>query len=124
MSYNFNQKIDRDFLTSMYDDDYLYIAEIFQTTSDQLVTDVDLLKQYFSGGDALNLKRQVHKIKPAFGFVGLTETEAACQQFENKCLSVTSTGALQSDYEQLVGLLEESMVIITTEIEKLKEYNS
>ncbi|RYG01033.1 MAG: Hpt domain-containing protein [Chitinophagaceae bacterium] len=124
MSYNFNQKIDRDFLTSMYDDDYLYIAEIFQTTYNQLGSDVVLLKKYFAQGDVTNLKRQVHKIKPAFGFVGLSGTEAACQQFENKCLSVTSTEAIQSEYEQLAGLLDESVVIIATEIEKLKEYNS
>jgi HPt (histidine-containing phosphotransfer) domain-containing protein len=124
MSFNFNPKIDRDFIISMYEDDYVYISEMFQTTLTQLVPDLDLLNQYFAANEVVALRQQVHKIKPAFGFVGLREVEQCCQQFENKCLSVSSTEELVAEYGNLVKSVDEGKRIIEQEIGKLKVYNS
>lgn len=124
MSFNFNPKIDRDFIISMYEDDYVYISEMFHTTLTQLGPDIDLLKQFFAGNDVDSLRRQVHKIKPAFGFVGLREVEDCCQQFENKCLSVSSAEELITEYGNLVKSVDEGMLIVEQEIGKLKVYNS
>ena len=124
MAYNFNPKIDRDFIISMYEDDYLYISEVFATTLTQLIPDIEVVKKCFNEGNLEDLRRQVHKIKPAFGFAGLRETEELCQQFENECLSVSSTEALADKYSVLIGVVETGTKIIQQEIDKLKVYNS
>ena len=124
MSFIFNPKIDRDFIVSMYDEDYPYIGEVFATTLGQLITDIVIIKQAFANGDLESLRKQVHKIKPAFGFAGLRDTEALCQQFEDNCLSVNSTEALAARYGPLIMSLDESCVIIQQEIEKLKAYKN
>ena len=124
MSYNFNPEIDRDFIISMYEDDYLYISEVFATTLAQLIPDIEIIKNSFNERDLENLRKQVHKIKPAFGFAGLRDTEALCQQFENECLSVSSTEALADKYSVLIEALEVGTKIIQQEIDKLKVYNS
>ena len=124
MSFIFDPKIDRDFIVSMYDEDYPYIGEVFATTLGQLITDIVIVKQAFDNRDLESLRKQVHRIKPAFGFAGLRDTEALCQQFEDNCLSVNSTEALADRYVPLIISLDESCVIIQQEIEKLKAYKN
>ncbi|HTE26635.1 Hpt domain-containing protein [Flavitalea sp.] len=124
MSFNFNPKIDRDFIISMYEEDYPYISEVFATTLGQLIPDIEIVKKAFTNRDLESLRKQVHKIKPAFGFAGLRDTEALCQQFEDNCLSVSSTEALADKYETLIISLGECCNIIQQEIEKLKAHNN
>lgn len=124
MSYNFNPKIDHDFLNSMYEDDYGYIAEVFETTLNQMIPDVESLKERFEKDDLDGVRRLVHKIKPAFGFVGLRSTESLCQQFESLCQSAPAVAAIAGRYEILIDTLRESEIIIRTEIEKLKAFKS
>jgi HPt (histidine-containing phosphotransfer) domain-containing protein len=122
MSFNFNPKIDRDFIISMYEDDYPYISEVFATTLGQLIPDIEMVKTTFNNKDLSGLRRQVHKIKPAFGFAGLRDIEALCQQFEDNCHSAGSTEALADNYGILIRTLDEGCIIIQQEIEKLKAY--
>lgn len=124
MSFNFNPKIDSAFIFSMYEDDYVYISEMFQTTLNQLGPDIELAKRFFADSDVTSLRKQVHKIKPAFGFVGLRDIEQSCQHFENECLSVSSTEELRTGYEKLVNSIDEGKLIIGQEIDKLNVYNS
>jgi HPt (histidine-containing phosphotransfer) domain-containing protein len=108
----------------MYEEDYGYICEMFQTTLNQLIPDVESAKTSYLQGDVQGLRKQVHKIKPAFGFVGLRETEALCQQFENQCLSVSSTDTLKVAFDNLADSFEEAKQIISKEIDQLKIYKS
>ena len=124
MSLNFNRQIDRDFIISMYEEDYPYISEVFETTLNQLIPDIAILKKAYINGDLESLRKQVHKIKPAFGFAGLRDTEAICQQFEDDCISAGSTETLADRYGALIKLLDESCSIIQQEIEKLKAYKN
>jgi HPt (histidine-containing phosphotransfer) domain-containing protein len=124
MSFNFNRQIDRDFIISMYEEDYPYISEVFETTLGQLIPDIEIFKKAYVNQDLESLRKQVHKIKPAFGFAGLRDTEALCQQFEDVCLSVSSTETLADRYVTLIKLLDESCVIIEQEIEKLKAHKN
>jgi HPt (histidine-containing phosphotransfer) domain-containing protein len=124
MSFNFNPKIDSDFIISMYEDDYLYISEMFQTTLKQMGPDIELVKKFFEDRDLESLRKQVHKIKPAFGFVGLRGIEEHCQHFENKCLSLSSTEELVPEYAILIDSVDEGKRIIEQEIENLKVYNT
>ena len=124
MSFIFNRQIDRDFIISMYEEDYAYISEVFETTLNQLIPDIAILKKAYTNGDLESLRKQVHKIKPAFGFAGLRDTEAICQQFEDDCISAGSTETLGDRYGTLIKLLDESCIIIQQEIEKLKAYKN
>ena len=124
MSFNFNEKIDRPFLFSMYEDDYHYMEEIFNTTRHQLEPDINKVEQAFTDQDSEALRKSVHKIKPAFGFVGLLETEAACQKFEDSCISVSSASELKPQYETLLVIIKESQKILEEECVRLKEHNN
>ena len=119
----FNEKIDKDLLISLYEDDYAYMEEIFSITLGQLKPDIEILKKSFENNDLAGVKKCTHKIKPSFGFVGLPQTQELCKQFEDACGSTESASELVSQYTQLYNRLEESIHIIETEHGKLKEFN-
>jgi HPt (histidine-containing phosphotransfer) domain-containing protein len=120
----FNENIDSDYLYSLYEDDYQYIEEIFATTLTHFDGDLATMQEAYAAGDAAALKKAVHKIKPTFGFVGLTSIQQLCAAFEDICQKVTSTGELRDQYQQIVATLAANKDLIASEYSKLKEFNS
>ena len=122
-SFIFNEKIDKELLISLYEDDFLYMEEIFSITLTQLKPDIIHLNSAFEAGDLSSLRKAVHKIKPSFGFVGMPVTQELCKQFEDACAAATSIDQVASTYPELCNRLNESVSIIESEHGKFKEYN-
>ena len=120
----FNEKIDSDYLYSLYEDDYQYIEEIFQTTLLHFNEDLNSIKNAYQTNNISDLKKAIHKIKPTFGFVGLPLVQNICKDFEDICQKATSSNDLTSEYQQIVVTLAESKELIASEYNKLKEFNS
>jgi HPt (histidine-containing phosphotransfer) domain-containing protein len=118
----FNEKIDKELLISLYEDDFLYMEEIFSITLTQLRPDIITLNSAFEAGDLPALQKAVHKIKPSFGFVGLPVTQELCKQFEDFCAAATTMEQVASRYPELCDRLKESVTIIESEHGKFKEY--
>lgn len=119
----FNEKINADALFSLYADDYAYMEEVFGVTLQHYEPDFELIKIAWEGESLADLKRGVHKVKPAFGFVGLTDIQEQCKQFEDKCLQVAGTQELKEDYKRLISSLEDGKLIIESEYRRLKDFN-
>lgn len=122
-SFIFNDKIDKDLLFSLYEDDYSYMEEIFSITLTQLKPDILQLESLFAAGDLSQVQKTVHKIKPSFGFVGLPDMQQQCKRFEETCATAGSTEQIKAEYIKLQEQLAGSVRIIETDYEKLKDYN-
>lgn len=120
----FNEKIDSEFLFSMYEDDFPYLEEVFHITLSQLDPDLEQVKQAFEQKDLAGLRKAVHKVKPSFGYTGLLQLQESCRQFEELCDRAGSIEEVISDYELLAGNMAESRNIIENEWQKLKKINS
>lgn len=120
----FNEKIDADYLYSLYEDDYQYIEEILQTTLAHFNEDYNSIKNAYETNNISDLKKAIHKMKPTFGFVGLPLVQNICRDFEDICQKATSSNDLSSEYQQIVVTLAESRELIASEYIKLKEFNS
>ena len=120
----FNEKINSNYLHSLYEDDYQYIEEIFGTTLTHFDEDFKSMHVAYDTDNLLDLKKAVHKIKPTFGFVGLTAVQQICKDFEDICQKAKTTNELTSAYQQIVITLAESKDLIASEYSKLKEFNS
>jgi len=120
----FNEKIDADYLYSLYEDDYQYVEEIFQTTLAHFNEDLNSIKDAYETNNISDLKKAIHKMKPTFGFVGLPLVQNICKEFEDICQNATSSNDLTSEYQQIVVTLAESKELIASEYNKLKEFNS
>jgi HPt (histidine-containing phosphotransfer) domain-containing protein len=120
----FNEKINGDYLFSLYADDFPYMEEVYAVTLQHFDPDVEAIRVAYAGDSITDLKRAVHKIKPAFGFVGLTDIQQQCKEFEDDCEQATATEDLKNKYKQLLLSLEEGKSVIESEYRKLKEYNA
>ena len=120
----FNEKIDGDYLYSLYADDFPYMEEIFGTTLQHFDEDFESLKSAYESGSLIDLKRASHKIKPTFGFVGLTAIQEQVKQFEDLCQKVQHTDELKDDFKQIVATLADSKELLTSEYQKLKAFNA
>ncbi len=120
----FNTEIDKNYLESLYGDDYIYLQEVFNTVLNDYQSLTDNIEYSYSSGNLTALKAAVHKIKPVFGFVGLTAVQQQCQQFEKICISAGSPNELAGDFETLKNKLSQSKQILEEEKKKLELFNS
>ena len=123
-SFIFNTEIDSSYLQSLYGDDYVYIQEIFATVLKDYGSLADNIEYSYSSGNLATLRASVHKMKPVFGFVGMTAVQQECQQFENLCEAVASPEMLTRDFEALKNKIFQSRQVIEEEMKKLEIFNS
>ena len=123
-SFIFNAEIDTNYLQSLYGDDYVYLQEVFSTVLNDYESLTDNIEYSYTSGNLTALRAAVHKIKPVFGFVGLTAVQQECQQFENTCGTVTSPDMLARDFEVLKNKFILSKLVLEEEKKKLEIFNS
>jgi len=121
--FTFSEKIDAEYIFNMYEDDYSYIESMFKTVLDHIDEDRDSIVTYYKEQQLELLRKSVHKIKPAFGFVGMPAVLEKCKSFENKCYQVAGTDELEKDYLELLTELDDAVLVIANEHKKLVSYN-
>ena len=120
----FNEEIDINYLNSLYGDDYIYLQEVFGTVLQDYQSLTDNIEYSYSSGNLTALRSAVHKIKPVFGYVGLTAVQLQCQQFEQICGTVSSPDKLAGEFETLKNKIFQSKQVIEEEKKKLEIFNS
>lgn len=120
----FSQKIDSSYLYSLYEDDYSYIAEVFQTSLEDLNSDIDAIELAYESNEPKSLRKSIHKLKPVFGFVGLKQEEAMMQEFESLCETAETTKAISIQYQSLIRVIREAEVLIQNELNRLNAFNA
>jgi len=118
----FSDAINSNYIIELYAGDYVMIEETFTDVLLEFDNFVQKINTCFREGDVAALKSAVHKIKPLFGFVGLTDLQALCLQFENAC-QVRDRPALASDYAVLFERLVQAKSIIRGEQVRLMAFN-
>ena len=83
---------------------------------------VQKINTCFRDNDATALKSAVHKIKPLFGFVGLTDLQTLCLRFEDACQNANCS-QLAADYDVLFEKLVQAKSIIRDEQVRLVAFN-
>jgi HPt (histidine-containing phosphotransfer) domain-containing protein len=119
----FNQHLDARFLDELFDGDAVYAQIVFEDFLRDLPDywkDVDTA---YVNQDLRNLRTSIHKCKTLFGYVGFSDIQQLCQEFENSCSEKTYP-ALEAGYRVLVQKKENARNIIETEYDRLKLFNA
>jgi hypothetical protein len=122
-SFIFHEQIDTQSISDLYGDDFPYIEEVFTTVLGEYEMLAANILSSYGRRDKAALKSAVHKIKPIFGFAGLTGTQHQFQLFENLCQDTTSFESLDEPFKSLQDSLLRSKLIITEEKKKLEVFN-
>jgi len=119
----FSEAVNSQYIIELYAGDYVMIEETFTDVLLEYDGFVQKINTSFHEGDPRVLKSAIHKIKPLFGFVGLTDIQARCVRFENACAEVVSCSALASEYSSLFEQLVRAKAIIQEEQARLVLFN-
>ena len=123
-SFMYNELIDPVILSNLYENDYAFIQKIFQSFLDSgLDGDLQQVDTCFTSGDTDGLRKVIHKLKPAFGFVGLTSIEELCREMELLCVSGRSPSDLTEKITELLNAMRAGKKAIEDDLQKLIRFN-
>jgi HPt (histidine-containing phosphotransfer) domain-containing protein len=118
----FSDAINSQYIIDLYAGDYVMIEETFADVLNEYDAFVERIITSYHEKDLQALKSAVHKIKPLFGFVGLTTIQASCLEFENSCLQA-SDAQLAESFSPLKDQLLKARAVIEKEKIRLTEFN-
>jgi len=123
-TYVFNEHINVQYISELYSGDYGIIEETYSDVLAEYPSLLENIDTSFATRNLDGLKRAVHKIKPLFGFTGLTAIQSQCLDFERACEADPSFDSILP----LFSILHESFVraqaIIAEEKARLSIFNS
>ena len=118
----FDESLNADFLAELFDGDTIYAETVFEDFLRDLPEYWQRVDRAFGNENLPVLGTCVHTCKTLFGYVGFTDLQEECQQFENKC-SVSKMEELRDDYLLLTERKEKAQRTIEKEYNRLREYN-
>ena len=121
-SFGFSDGFDSLFLNDLYGDDMVAAAEVFEGSGTRIAEAIAEAKVHLSSGERDKLRRAIHRVKPVFGYTGLTEVQDAVGAFESRCLKETDMTLLSDDFRSLEGSMREASARIADELERLKAH--
>jgi hypothetical protein len=119
----FDESLNASFLAELFDGDTLYAETVFEDFLRDLPVYWDRVEAAYEVKNLPVLGTSVHTCKTLFGYVGFTDLQDLCQQFENKC-SVNTAEELRLDYIRLIQRKERAQHIIEKEYDRLRKFNA
>ncbi len=122
-SFVFSGAINSKYIIDLYAGDYVMIEETFADVLQEYDSFVEAIFTSYQENNMQALKSAIHKIKPLFGFVGLTGLQTRCLNFENSCLEASEVQLAES-FSPLEKQLLEARAIIEKEKSRLTDFNN
>jgi HPt (histidine-containing phosphotransfer) domain-containing protein len=119
----FNKTINSKYINELYESDYVMIEETFADVLKEYDAYLQNINVCYQAEDVAGLKSAVHKIKPLCGYVGLTELQSRCQQFENGCQD-GKFRSLENECTELMNNLIQAKSVIVEEKTRLSLFNN
>lgn len=110
-------------LHELYEDDFKYMEDVFLLTLFSLKSDIADLREIQGRKELKACQKQIHKIKPSLGYVGLERSQEHCSELEDKCKHAKTWSEIQDDLGWLLIELQESSLLIEATAKALNSYN-
>ncbi|HEX9513317.1 MAG TPA: Hpt domain-containing protein [Puia sp.] len=118
----FNGSLNATFLDELFEGDTTYAETVFEDFLRDLPGYWKRVEAAYQNKNINELRTCVHTCKTLFGYVGFTDLQEFCQQFEDNCNS-QSPEKLTMDYNILSLKKENAQHIIENEYSRLKVFN-
>lgn len=120
-TFQFHPRLDAEALQGLYDSDLEYARDMFEVFLQNTHPELAVLEAAFQAGDLNAFARQVHKIKPTFAMVGLSDLEELLQQLETAAKTQDpDITAIAARYDTLKAYLPNALAAVESDFEKLK----
>jgi HPt (histidine-containing phosphotransfer) domain-containing protein len=118
----FDESLNSTFLAELFEGDTIYAETVFEDFLKDLPIYWQRVETAYNSKNLPALGTAVHTCKTLFGYVGFTDLQELCQQFENKC-SVNTAEELRVEYILLIQRKERAQHIIEKEYDRLRLFN-
>lgn len=116
----FDERLDREFLDSMFEGDREHAEMVFAQFLELAPSQMQDIESRFLEGVMEDFRQKVHKIKPVFSFVGLTQLTGMAEQLENKCREACSMQEIGPLYQEFKTSYRVFLPVIEQEYSRLK----
>lgn len=123
VQFEFDQRLDITFLNSIYEGDTEHAALVFGQYLQDLSVTVDHLKVCYQSGNPESLRQAVHKAKPVFSYVGLTELSQKMTVLEQNCSRAVIIADIGADLNAVLEEIQNTRPLIVSEWDRLKQSN-
>ncbi len=117
--FKYDQRLDVDFLESIYDGDMEHAAISFEQFLLKLPTQLKELEESFAAGNITIFRQKLHKLKPTFSYVGLTKITAKAEKIERLCNEIPHLNVISGQYVDLKQHLNDLMPVVEQEFKRL-----
>src|ERR1700761_1809855 len=118
----FDESLNAAFLAELFEGDTIYAETVFEDFLRDLPVYWERVEDAYATRNLPVLGTCVHTCKTLFGYVGFTDLQELCQQFENKC-AVNTPEELKLEYILLIQRKEKAQHIIEKEYNRLRQFN-
>lgn len=118
----FHERLNADFLKELFEGDTIYAETVFEDFLRDLPAYWEKVQASYQNKNTSLLGTNIHTCKTLFGYVGFTDLQELCQEFEDKC-ALNTAETLQMDFNILTQKKQEAQKIIENEYNRLKRYN-
>jgi HPt (histidine-containing phosphotransfer) domain-containing protein len=118
----FHERLNAAFLKELFEGDTIYAETVFEDFLRDLPAYWEKVQASYQNKNLSLLGTNIHTCKTLFGYVGFTDLQELCQEFENKC-ALNTAEALQMDFNNLTQKKQEAQKIIENEYNRLKRFN-
>ncbi len=117
----FSEYLDSEYLKDAYGNDSEYALDMFETYLEIIEDDILLIKDSISTNDLINLKEQLHRIKPTFTLVGISKVTKTIETIEPILDSLTKS-KLDQWFSEFDTFTRSKTPLIIEEIKRLRLY--
>lgn len=112
--------LDTDYLDAAYGDDAETAAMVFDQYLIDLPGNLELLEKDLADLDIENFRLHIHKQKPGYSYVGLTDITAKFHELQTKCLTKDDLRNSETEIRQAIQRIRSSADIIRTALVQLQ----
>jgi len=118
----FQSGLDNELLYELYESDYESTLQAFQIFLDELETNIKDLDQAYQQQNISAFQRIIHRCKPVFSYVGLSDLNNVFQGIEDQCNTATSFDQITPGFTELVAQVRASSPKIELEKGRLEAF--
>ena len=113
--------LDTAYLDDAYGQDAETAAVIFEQYLLDLPANLAALKEKFHAGDAAGLRHHMHKQKPGFSYVGLTDVTEKLNTLEAQCQTAEDIKTQSALIQQVIDRIEATRPQIEKALQQLQQ---
>jgi len=122
-AFQFSERLDQEFLQSIYDDDVSFAQEVFSGFLSETQNELELIENHFNNADLGSLRKALHKVKPTFSLVGLTKITEDIEFLIVKCDSSASVQQVEQPYNDILQSIRQSLPLVREELNRMESHN-